>query len=548
MNKQDDTFKKQQENHQRERPIQKYGRHRTSRWINVHSGGVRGSISPESESGILRIPFLCKKRLFGEEIQSSIIIQNIRDIIPMNKRQLSTRRFQSGRLFPVCFCLFLCTGPLSVSAMSSKDVPLRQSRLKQEPEVITGCTTILAGRQATADGSVMMAHNEDMGTLSGRLVYQSSRRPAQENVEVNYVTLPQVEETFGFWASGNSRSVADSLYDGGWILCGMNTSGVSLGCNTMQTREEPIPRGQGIQRYSIRQLVLERSRTALDAAHLVGRLIDAFGQSGSPVAYCIADRDEAWLVETTNRQWVARRIPDDGFHVVANQYTIETEWDMASEGLVGYAVSQGWYDPSGGPFNFKIVYGDPNRMDRPVNTLRELQGRHMLEEKIGAITARDLLSVLSSPPIQNTGTQAFMIWHLRKNMPREIGYLMWHGMSGANTSVAVPVYASSTGVPKPYTDAPFDEDFESAWWSFERLQKHLYPQTDTYAESFGDARKALDAFQESVYRETSDVESKAMGLWKRGDIDKIKALLSHFTYDKLEDALNVARKVCSSFE
>jgi dipeptidase len=466
----------------------------------------------------------------------------------MAKRRLSKKRIHARWLFSVCFYLLLFASPLFVSATSWEDVSSKQSCPKGKPKRVTGCTTILVGRQATADGSVMMAHNEDMGTLSGRLIWQQSRRPSQEEVEVNYVTLPQVEQTYGYWASGNSRSVADSLYDGGWILCGMNTSGVSLGCNTMQTREEPIPRGKGILRYSIRQLVLERSRTALDAAHLVGRLIDAFGQSGSAVAYCIADRDEAWLVETTNRQWVARRIPDDGFHVVANQYTIETEWDMASEDLVAYAISQGWYDPSGGPFSFKVVYGDPDRMDRPVNTLREHQGRRMLQEKIGTITVRDLLSVLSSPPIQNTGTQAFMIWHLRKNMPHEIGLLMWHGMCGANTSVAVPVWASSTGVPEQYTDAPYEEDFESAWWSFERLQKRLYPRTDTYTESFDDARKALDAFQESVYRETSDVESKALGLWKRGDIEKIKDLLSHFTYDKLEDALEVARKVYSSLE
>ena len=466
----------------------------------------------------------------------------------MAKRRLSNKRIHARWLFSVYFCLLLFTGSLFVSAVFSREVSSKQSRPKGNPEVITGCTTILVGRQATADGSVIMAHNEDMGTLSGRLVYKQSRRPSQEEVEVNYVTLPEVEETYGYWASGNSRSVADSLYDGGWILCGINTSGVSLGCNTMQTREEPIPRGKGILRYSIRQLVLERSRTALDAAHLVGRLIDAFGQSGSAVAYCIADRDEAWLVETTNRQWVARRIPDDGFHVVANQYTIETEWDMASEDLVAYAISQGWYDPSGGPFNFKVVYGDPGRMDRPVNTLREHQGRSMLQEKIGTVTVRDLLSVLSSPPIQSTGTQAFMIWQLRKNMPHEIGHLMWHGMSGANTSVAVPVYATSTDVPDPYTDAPFAEDVESAWWSFERLQKHLYPQTDTYTKSFGDARKTLDAFQESIYKETADVESRAMGLWKRGDIEKIRALFSHFTYDKLEDALEVARKVYSSLE
>lgn len=309
----------------------------------------------------------------------------------------------------------------------------------------------------------------------------------------------------------------------------------------MSTREEQIPRGKGIMRYSIRQLILERSKSARETVDLIGRLIDTFGQSDSPVAYCIADQNEVWLVETTYRHWVAKRIPDDGFHVIANQYTIETEWALASDGLIEYTVARGWYDPVKGPFNFKYVYNTQDNLDRPNNTSREFQGDTMLKNKIGSITVKDILAVLSQPPIQTTGTQAFMIWHLRKNVPREIGCVMWHGMSGANTNVAVPIFVGSTRVPEKFTVAPYREDDESAWWQFERLQKRVYPGWWEYSVGYFDVREKLNIYQEAIYKDCATVEEKALNLWEQGDTKNVKELLSNFTYEKLDEALKVVK-------
>lgn len=444
---------------------------------------------------------------------------------------------------------FVFVGILIVATFNIKDVDsqsLTDCRLNIDN--LEGCTTILIGKRATADGSVMMGHNEDMGTLSGRLLFQPRQFHVNKVVDVNYVTIPQVRETYRYWASGNSKAVAEKHYDGGWILCGMNEFGLSLGCNTMSTREEPIPRGEGILRYSIRQLILERCSSAGEAVRLIGKLIDAFGQSESVVAYCIADRDEAWLVETTYRHWVARRIPDDGFHVIANQYTITIEWDLASEGLVDYAMEKGWYDPESGPFNFKQAYTDPDRLERPVNTSRELQGRLRLEEKAGKITVEYMLSVLSEPPIQTTGTQAFMVWHLRKYVPRQVGCVMWHGMSGANTSVAVPVYVGSSRVPEEYTDAPYAEDQHSAWWRFEQLQKLLYPERGKYSQDYNKTKKKLEKRQNIVFEESIKTEVKALKLWEGGHAREIEPLLSDFTYKKLAEALEWAAHLASSVE
>jgi len=404
-----------------------------------------------------------------------------------------------------------------------------------------GCTTILVGKNATADGSVIMGHNEDMGNLSGRLLFQPGQTYDEKEIALNYVTVPQVPKTHQYWASGNSKPVAEKHFDGGWILCGMNQFGVSMGCNTMSTREERIPKGKGIMRYAIRQLILERSRTARDAVTLVGKLIDTYGQSDCPVAYCISDRNEAWVVETTYRHWVARRISDNDFHVEANQYTIKTQWDLASENLVKYATAQGWYRSSSGPFNFKYIYGDPAKLDHPRNTSREYQGNSMLKHRVGSITVKDILSVLSQPPVQTSGTQAFMVWQLRRHMPLEIGCVMWYGMSGANTSLAVPIYVGSTRIPKEYTIASYDYEPESAWWQFERLQRLVYPRVWEYSDAYLDVRRKLNRFQKAIFNESVAAEEKVLKLWKQGDIKRGKELLTNHTYKMLDDALKETR-------
>jgi dipeptidase len=405
------------------------------------------------------------------------------------------------------------------------------------PGELAGCTTILAGKNTTADGSVIMGHNEDMGDLSGRLVFQPAQAPEEKEIQLNYVTIPQIPETYAYWASGNSQAAADKHYDGGWVLCGMNQWGVSMGCNTVATREEPIPRGKGISRYSIRQLVLARAKTSRDAVEVVGMLIDTYGQSDSPVAYCFADRDEAWLVETTFHHWVARRIKDDEVHVETNEYTIETEYDKAGEGLVEYAVEQGWYKPEDGPFNFKFVYGEPTAMNEPRNVSRQYQGTYMLKNKFKLIGVKTVLAVLSEPPIQTTETQAFMIWHLRRSMPVEIGCVMWYGMSGANTSIAVPVYAGSSNIPVEYTSATYRYDSVSAWWQFERLQNLFYPRMWEYADEYPDLKKRLREFQEIIFNETEAVEKKALTGSDTSNPLGVDVLLSNHTYKSLQDAL-----------
>jgi dipeptidase len=417
-----------------------------------------------------------------------------------------------------------------------------------EPELARECTTILIGKDATADGSVMLAHTEDMDQNdSGKLWFKPRGIHAPDTTfSIPTVVIPQERVTYAYWGQGNSDPVA-AKYNGA-VLGGMNEFGVSFGCNFVTSKAKRIETGHGIQRYSIRKLVLERSRTALEAVKLIGELIDTYSLSESLVAFGIADPYEAWVVETTPTQWVAYRVPDDDFHVIANQYTITTKWDLSSKDLVDYATKQGWYNPNGGePFNFKEVYGD--KLHDPTNVIRENRVSATLKAKVGSITKEHLIGLMRThyegtddayyPPHDRTvrrpvcvaNTQAAMVWHLRSNLPIEIGAVMWHALSSPCISVFTPIYAGSTKAPVQYLNAESTYDPNSAWWIFDSIQrvvdmdyKKLHPMIN----------QRWNKIEKEQFSQTANIERAALIAYERGDIYKAQEILTSYTYTQLE--------------
>ncbi len=263
------------------------------------------------------------------------------------------------------------------------------------------CTTVLIGKEMTADGSVIHAHNEDMGfSAVGRLwAAEAATHKTGDMLEVPYVTIPQPEQTYQYWASGNTLastglgiSSEARPYDS--VLVGMNQWGVAMSCNWMWSKEANMPE-KGIRRYAVRQLILERAKTARDAVKIIADFIDQHGQADwGGLDYCLADPNEAWIVETATHHWVARRVKDDEILVVANRYTIGKDYDMSSKGLIDFAKEKGWYDPSKGDFSFREVYGRPDKINQAYDKDRETRAKNLLENKKGVITPKDLFLVL----------------------------------------------------------------------------------------------------------------------------------------------------------
>jgi dipeptidase len=225
------------------------------------------------------------------------------------------------------------------------------------------CFTVLVGRNASADGSVMVAHNEDD---RGDIVVRVRKIAPGETGG----------KTAGFlWIEATTQEFADSFINDHGVLI------TSDSCPSRVTEEDYTDGGIG---GMLRRLVAEQATSAREAVRIAGGLIEKYGYRSSGRTYSIADRTEAWMLAVLRgRHWYAQRVPDDEVAVIPNHYTIRgidtgnPDRFMGSRDIVEYAAKNGWYDEAkDGPFDFKKAFDRPSDREPAAdgNALRHWRG------------------------------------------------------------------------------------------------------------------------------------------------------------------------------
>lgn len=245
------------------------------------------------------------------------------------------------------------------------------------------CFTVLVGKDASADGSVLVAHNEDdRGEI---LVNLRKIKPrdygAPQKVALGKgATLETDGRTAGFlWIEATTQEYADSFINDHGVLI------TSDSCPSRITEDDLTDGGIG---WMLRRLVAEKATSARDAVRIAGTLIEKYGYRASGRTYSIADKNEAWMLAALRgRHWAAQRVPDDEVAVIPNHFTIrrfdadDPDHFLASPGIVEYAAKNGWYDKEkDGPFDFKKAFDRPSRREPAAdgNTLRHWRGLTLL--------------------------------------------------------------------------------------------------------------------------------------------------------------------------
>ena len=431
------------------------------------------------------------------------------------------------------------------------------------------CTTVIIGKKATKDGSVIISHQEDYGPNDCmHLVYHPRRthKPG-DLIRFAFESVPQVLVTYSY--------VADEMYSPDRLgmppavfMNGINEYGVVMSSNCIESREPNSKNDDGLGWPEIGRLVMERCKTANEAVDLVCRLIDEYTFNGFEVTSCknltfvIGDSNEGWIIEVTDKHWIAKRCPDDGAIFYANQAQIETEWDLSSDDLIDYAVEQGWYDTnSGEPFNYREIYS-AGSLGKPGNVLRENRARELLESKLDSITVQDLMELhrdhyegtkyASIPhrrdlarPICVASTHASQVYHLRGDMPAAIGCVMWIAASSPCISVYTPVYAGHQGdIPLEWMTGWDFFNPNSAWWTFEQMQRIVAPGKSDRPfkkEAWSDIRTVFDLIEKKEFLLTDYLEKKALKHWEAGEKDLAHDLLTKYTCGQLLSNLHTAQ-------
>ncbi|HDS07342.1 MAG TPA: peptidase [Bacteroides sp.] len=270
------------------------------------------------------------------------------------------------------FCLFPAGTLLSIFLLSTGAVDTR------------ACTIIAVGKNASADGSVIISHTDcgadnrirvvrgsNFGEGEMAPVYwgiQDIHRPLDDFGEViGYI--PQVKRTFSYFHSAYPH---------------MNEHQLAIAESTTSQREElRINMDECKQIITVEQaqaFALQRYTSARDATAFIGSLMSRYGFlpscQGESETLVIGDTGEVWIFEVFSvgpgwdpesgkpgAIWVAQRVPDDHALVVANWAIIkevnpaDTVNFMVSSNYMQFAIDKGWYDPSGSePFIWQDVY------------------------------------------------------------------------------------------------------------------------------------------------------------------------------------------------
>jgi dipeptidase len=447
------------------------------------------------------------------------------------------------------------------------------------------CFAILVGKNASTDGSVLLAHNEDDGGeqfLNWYVVERQSHTAGDRVGLRRGGSLDQAPVTWKYlWLELPKMEVSDSF---------LNEHGVVIVSDGCPSREDRADYTDGGLLYELRLLAAERSTSALAAVELMGSLIERFGYADSGRTYAIADRTEAWVFcAVRGRHWVAARVPDDQVAAVANCYTLDTV-DLSdthnyrgAKDLVAYAKERGWYDPTrDGVFSFRRAYGSPASRRHPVNVQRQwaalgkLTGRRyaidtdalpfVAAPKAGGIGLADLFAILADhyegteidarkgkpearghiDGICQDGTQYGMVAQLRGQLPVAIGAVLWVAPYHPCSKVFVPWYAGMTKVPRKFSR------FESAAVAREKhmtdvrdfrnhCPEHAYwkyvDSSDAISQDFPNRIAKASAHKAKVQRRILDrqaaFEAKAQRIQ---DQDRLAALLNEHTRKWLDQA------------
>ncbi len=271
--------------------------------------------------------------------------------------------------------------PVLPIALALLVVSTQATRTLEESGLICnceGCTSILVGRLASADGSTMTSHSCDSTTDRTwmDMVPHATHKPgdmAKVYVEPKRTTMPNDPDRI---EAGEIPQVAETNAYLNAAYPIMNEYQLAIGETTFGGKNQLRTENGIIDCPELYRLVLERARTAREAIRIADDLTKRYGYNDYGEAFTFADPKETWLFEILGpgrgkkgAVWAAVRIPDDHVSVSANAPRIrkvdlaDKEHYMASDNVFTLAEEMGWWSPkSGEAFEFCYAYGGRTAM------------------------------------------------------------------------------------------------------------------------------------------------------------------------------------------
>lgn len=463
----------------------------------------------------------------------------------------------------------------------------------QDDDSQYNCFSILVGKEATVDGSVLFAHNEDDSGINLVNWYKVQRLTHQKGANISLINggqFPQVDETFSFlWLEMPGQTFSDSY---------MNEWGVTIASDACQSKEDSPDLLNGGIGYFLRRIMAERAKSAKEAIKIAGSIVDSIGYASSGRTYCIADPTGAWMMSVVNgKHWVAQRVPDDHVAIIPNYYTIQnidltdSLNFLGSADIIDYAINRGWYDTeSDKEFNFRLAYGKPSSINDIRNMARNWGAINLLSpikyeisddfpfsfKPDKKVSIRDLMNVtqnhyenteledksIKSPhdyetlPICRKDTQYGMVAQLRNWLPTEIGSVLWLAPHRPCSQVFIPWYFSIAEIPSNFAIGDYNTALENHFVKYDAVKtktsSHKFWDYVNYAEKVDtgyydlmpSVKSQQKIVQQEIFDEYSNFDNNIINLYNQNpqtSIDSINVFINTMI-DKSVNYMNLIKQ------
>jgi dipeptidase len=444
------------------------------------------------------------------------------------------------------------------------------------------CTTIIVGKQASVDGSLIIARNEDTdNAVDPQLLMRHPPRAEAYrfrsnsfgNPANNRFTWKMPAGTLGYVAFPEWESVrADTP---SFEEVGFNDQGVALSAtetifnSAAVLTVDPYRVKTGIGEDGITSVVLPQAQSARAGVRQLGRIIERAG-AGEGFGVAFTDAHEAWYLETVSgHHWVAQRIPDEAYFVSANQGRFQRiDLDdrlnvMASPGLAAFLTEQGLYDPTQGPLDLFAcciengthdhTYNSP-RVERLLNIYSGLNETRddghftLFPTPTRKLSVWDVARGLrdhyqgsahdpythQNPkepwrPISVLRASLSHITQTRPHLPADIGRVNYIALGMTALSAYVPFYWGLSELPADYRQASDQADDESFFWRYRKLQTLVFQD---YPHLAPRVQQAIAAFEQDNARRQARMEQGYLATYEQ-DPAAAKALIQNFTDEML---------------
>ena len=438
---------------------------------------------------------------------------------------------------------------------------------------VYACTTILVGKAASTNGSILIGRNADgySGNIAVHFLYHEPKK-----IGYTYKNLEASSSRFRYHLPNHLMGYTGipDWETGTYEEAGFNDAGIGISAtetiasNPQTLKVDPYVTDKGILEEAIPTLLLPQMKTARQGVEMLGKMIETYG-SGEGFGVAFVDQHEAWYLENAGgHQWLAVRLPDNAYFVSANQSRLgevnlsDTRNYLASPTLISFALKKGLYNPKEGVFNFHKVYGKNDEFDKGYNYPRMiyLLNTYTASTKNESFTQGDfpvflkpdhLLSLTNveeglqnyfqgtshdpytsqNPkaavrPISVYRTQESSILETRKNLPKALAHIQYINFGMTALGIYIPFYQTAK-IPDDFKIGTDKADDKSAYWKLRKLQMMAMLNFPKYAPIVQKAYRQLNI---QIQKDQKQFEQKYLAIYKKNPV-AAKKLLDKFTQE-----------------